>query len=115
MLEGIRRLAPPARFLAAALLRRARPAKHALWQIAHCRLPKLSRRAPRAFLAAVAIVTEQTGNRFAGAKKMNLKAVSLFFGARFRIDAPNVLFRIRISSCFHRFHSRSRRADCKPL
>jgi hypothetical protein len=27
--------------------------------------------------------------------------VSLFLGARFRIDAPNVLFRIGISSFFH--------------
>jgi hypothetical protein len=27
--------------------------------------------------------------------------VGLFFGARFRVDAPDVLFRIGISSFFH--------------
>jgi hypothetical protein len=32
--------------------------------------------------------------------------VSLFFGARFRIDAPDILLRIGISSFFHLLHSR---------
>ena len=54
----------------------------------------------------MAIVTEQTRDGAAAAKKMDLKAVGLFFGARFRIDAPDVLFRIGISSFFHRCHSR---------
>jgi hypothetical protein len=39
--------------------------------------------------------------------------VGLFLGARFRVDAPNVLFRIGISSFFHLLHSKEGRRDCK--
>jgi hypothetical protein len=39
--------------------------------------------------------------------------VSLFFGAWFRIDAPDILFRIGISSFFHLGHSKWRGRDCK--
>src|SRR5205085_4856908 len=70
---------------------------------------------PRAFLAAVTVITEQTRDRIPAAKKVNLKTVSLFFGARFRVDAPDVLFRIGISSFFHLLHFRLRRQDCKRL
>ena len=104
-------LSAPARFLSGSfpgsrLLRRARTTKHALGQITHGGLPKLPGRAPCPFLAAEPIVTKQTRDRVAAAKKMDLKAVSLFFGAGFRIDAPDVLFRIGISSFFHLRHSR---------
>jgi len=79
-------LPAPARFLsgslfAAHLLRRTRPAKHAVGQIAHGRFPKLPRGAPRTFLATVTVIAEQARDRITAAKKVNLKAVSLFFGA----------------------------------
>ena len=113
-------LPAPARFLSGSLfaprlLCRAGPAKNALRQIAHRRFPVLPRRTPRAFLAAVTVITEQTRDRIPAAKEVNLKTVSLFLGARFRVDAPDVLFRIGISSFFHLLHSRLRRQDCKRL
>lgn len=87
--------------LTARLFCRPRPTKNAFRQIAYGGFPKLPRGAPGAFFAAEAIVTKQTRDRLTAAKKMNLKTVSLFFGARFRVDAPDVLFRIGISSFFH--------------
>ena len=70
------------------------------------RVSDVRRRAEITRLPAMAVVTKQTRDRAAAAKKMDLKAVGLFFGARFRIDAPDVLLRIGISSLFHHFHSR---------
>ena len=112
-------LAPRARFLsgrpllAARLLCGGRLAIEAFRQVAHRRLAELPRRAPRPFFSAMAVVAEQARHGIAPAKKVHLKTVRLFLGARFRVDAPNVLFRIRISSFFHVLHSRSHRADCK--
>jgi hypothetical protein len=40
----------------------------------------------------VAVVAKQTRDCIPAAKKMDLKAVRLFLGARFRVDAPDVLF-----------------------
>jgi hypothetical protein len=40
----------------------------------------------------MAVVAKQTRDRVPTAKKMNLKAVRLFLGARSRIDAPDILF-----------------------
>ena len=73
-------------------LRRSRPAKYALGEFAHFRVPEFPGCSPRAFFPAVAVIAEEPGNRSAAAKKMDLKAVGLFFGARFRVDAPDVLF-----------------------
>jgi hypothetical protein len=101
-------LSPGARLLAggllfpAARLRPHRPAKDAFRQIAHRGFAELSRRTPGTFFTAITVVAKQAGDRVAAAKKVDLETVSLFLGAGFRIDAPDVLFRIGISSFFHR-------------
>jgi hypothetical protein len=92
----------PRSLLTPPLLGCAGPAKNAIRQIAHGRFPKFPGGAPGAFFATKAIIAEQTRDGVATAKKMDLKAVSLFLGAWFRIDAPDILLRIGISSFFHR-------------
>src|SRR5205085_8217286 len=86
-------------------------------QSAHRRSLKLPRRATRAFLAAVPIVTEQSRDRLSAAQKVHLEAVRLFLGARFGIDAPNIFFRIGVCSFFHdsclKSHPRQTKRDCK--
>jgi hypothetical protein len=66
--------------------------KYPVWQITQGRLPKLPCCPPRAFFPTVAVVAKQTRDRIPAAKKMDLKTVRLFLGARFRVDAPDVLF-----------------------
>lgn len=93
-----RGLPPPARFLSCSLLfPRAflgthRSAKDAFRQIAHRGFAELSRCTTCAFFSAVTVVAKQARDRVAAAKKVDLKTVSLFLGAGFRIDAPDVLF-----------------------
>jgi hypothetical protein len=91
---------------AARLLRPTWPAKHALRQITHRRFPELSRRTARTVFPPVTVIAEQAGHRVASTEKMHLEAVGLFLGACFRIDAPDVLLRIGISSLFHLPHSK---------
>jgi hypothetical protein len=97
-LESALELPASARFLSlrllfsATLLRRSRTAKYPVWQIAQRRLPKLPGCPSRAFFPTVAVVAKQTRDCVPAAKKMDLKAVRLFLGARFRVDAPDVLF-----------------------
>ncbi len=71
----------PRSLLGPPLLCRARPAKNAIRQIAHGRFPKLPGGASGPFFAAKTIIAEQTRDGVATAKEMDLKAVSLFFGA----------------------------------
>jgi hypothetical protein len=78
--------------LPATLLRCARAAKYPVWQIAQRRLPKLPCRSSGAFLSTVAVVAKQTRDRVPAAKKMDLKSVRLFLGARLCVDPPYVLF-----------------------
>jgi hypothetical protein len=91
-------LPAPARFvslrllLPATFLRCSRSAKYPVWQIAQRRLSKLPRRSSRAFFSTVAVVAKQTRNRVPAAKKMDLKSVRLFLGARLCVDPPYVLF-----------------------
>jgi hypothetical protein len=78
--------------LPATFLCRSRPAKYSLGEFAHFRVPEFPRCSPCAFFSAVAVIAKEPGDRGAAAKKMDLKTVGLFFGARFRVDAPDILF-----------------------
>ena len=90
------------RSLSARSLRRAlRSAKYASRQIAHGRALEFPRRPPRTFLSSVSAVAEQSRDRFSPAEKVHLKSVRLFLGARFGVDATDVLLRVGISSFFH--------------
>ena len=64
---------------------------------------ELSRSTPRSFFSTVEAVAEHFRHDTITAKKVNLKTVCLLSGTRFRIDAANVFFRIRIgpSSSLH--------------
>ena len=62
---------------------------------------ELARCPPRALFPAVKRVTEHSCDRFFPAQKMHLKTVCLFFCAHLRVNAANVLFRIRIRSSSH--------------
>ena len=88
------------RFCSSRFRRADRPAKNARGQSTHRSLFELSRRATRAFLAAVPIVTEQSRDRLSAAQKVHLEAVCLFLGARFGIDAPNIFFRLGFALFF---------------
>lgn len=59
------------------------------------------RRPAGAFLAAVQRVAKHFRHGGVSAKKVHLKTVRLFFGARSRIDAPYVRLRVRIWSFSH--------------
>jgi hypothetical protein len=64
---------------------------------------ELSSRAPRSFFSTVEAVAEHFCHDSITTKKVDLKTMSLLPGTRFRIDAANVFFRIRIgpSSSLH--------------
>jgi hypothetical protein len=81
-------------------------AKHARGQISHRRFPELPGRTPRTLFAAVTVIAKQASHRVTSTEEMDLEPVGLLLGARFRIDAPDVLFRIGISSLFHLPHSK---------
>jgi hypothetical protein len=76
-------------------------AKYACRQIAHGRALKLPGGPPRAFLATVAGVAEQSRHCFPSTKKVHLKSMRLFLGAWLGVDATDVLLRVGISSFFH--------------
>jgi hypothetical protein len=75
--------------------------KFALGQTAHRCAPELSRRTPRPFLATVNAIAKHFRYDVISAKKMHLETVSLFLGASFCIDPPNVRFRIRVRASSH--------------
>jgi hypothetical protein len=53
-------------------------------------LLKLSRSPAGGFLAAINRVAKHLGNRGGSPKKMDLESMSLFFGPRFGVNAPDV-------------------------
>jgi hypothetical protein len=61
-------------------------------QTTHSRLLELPRGTSRRFLSAEKRITEHFRHRSGAAQKVNLKTVSLFFRARFGIDAANICF-----------------------
>src|SRR5205823_13444308 len=73
----------------------------ALWSATHRGAFEFSRRSPRTFLSAIKGVAEHSGNGILSPQKVHLKAVRLFFGARLRVDAADVRFRIGIGSSSH--------------
>ena len=73
----------------------------ALWSATHRGAFEFSRCSPRTFLSAIKGVAEHSGNGILSPQKVHLKAVRLFFGARLRVDAADVRFRIGIGSSSH--------------
>ena len=69
-----------------------RPAKDSVGKFPHFRVPEFPCGSPCAFFSAVAVIAKKPGHRCPAAQKMDLKTVGLFFGARFCVDAPDVLF-----------------------
>jgi hypothetical protein len=70
-------------------------------QTSQSRLLEFSRGTPRLQLAAIDAVAKHLGHDFISAKKVDLKTMRLFLGARFCIDAANVRLRIGIRTSSH--------------
>lgn len=74
-----------------------------VWKIGDRHALKLSRSATSGFFATMNGVAKHFGHHFRPTQKMDLKTMRLFSGSRFRIDALDVRFRIRIGSFSHEF------------
>ena len=76
--------------------------KFALGQTARRCAPEPARRTPRPFLATVNAIAKHFRYDVTSAKKMHLETVGLFLRASFRIDPPNIRFRIRVGFSWHK-------------
>ena len=73
-------------------------------QTAQHRLLEFSGGTPRGLLSAVYVIAEHPGHHAVTAQEMDLKPVCLLLRARFRVDAADVLFRLRIGT-FSSWHN----------
>src|SRR5260370_40301329 len=72
-----------------------------LRQTAHRCAPEPPRRTPRPFFATANAIAKHFRYDVTSTKEMHLETVGLFLRASFRIDPPNVRFRIRIRASSH--------------
>jgi hypothetical protein len=75
--------------------------RFALGQTAHRCAPEPPRCTPRTFLATVNAIAKHFRYDVTSTKEMHLETVGLFLRASFRIDPPNVRFRIRVGASSH--------------
>src|SRR6266513_5209260 len=73
-------------------------------QTAQHRLLEFSGGTPRGLLSAIHVIAEHPGHHTVSAQEMDLKPMCLLLGARFRVDAADVLFRLRIGT-FSSWHN----------
>ena len=73
-------------------------------QTAQHRLLEFSGGPPRSLLSAIHVITEHPGHHAVTAQEMDLKPMCLLLGARFGVDAADVLFRLRIGT-FSSWHN----------
>jgi hypothetical protein len=80
-------------------------------QTSQSRLLEFSRGTSRLQLAAIDAVAKHLGYDFICAKKVDLKTMRLFLGARFCVDAANVRLRIGIRTSSHESKLTEQSAD----
>src|SRR5215467_14556160 len=73
-------------------------------QTAQHRLLELSGGTPRGLLSAIHVIAEHPGHHAITAQEMDLEPMCLLLRARFRVDAADVLFRLRIGT-FSSWHN----------
>jgi hypothetical protein len=88
------------KILASAQPRRCR-SRAAFAGAANRRPFKISRGAAGGSFPSVKRIAKHLRNRGVSAEKMHLKTVGLLFRARFRVNAPDIWFGVRIGSSSH--------------